>query len=371
MEQRLLWILLGKRLSGHISADEQATLEKLIKSGGKDISFLIEFLEDQWKKDIRKPVEDGSHAEAQWDLLAARLRETPETMTPSKILSRRKRRIGRWYKIAACVAILVAAGIFLLKRQATQGVYGMHEIAVGNGERKYLTLPDGTEVWLNAGSRLSYQGTLLNKRDVRLEGEAFFKVISDASTPFTVRAKNITVKVLGTNFNVKAYRDDSDIQTTLISGKIQVLLNNDPEKKVLLSPHEKLTVVSAGRRTVASTSTHQDMPGSTESVPVIPQANRLSYQVQTLPLNPADTTYFTETAWVRNELAFAGQPFSEVAKEMERRYNVKIIFEQQGLKQVKMSGVFDKESIQEALDVLRLITRFRYRIENDAIYLYK
>jgi ferric-dicitrate binding protein FerR (iron transport regulator) len=346
-------------------------LEALIRDGGKDISYLIELLEEQWHKRSAAPPGEDARATREWTRLVERMDDTgQEDFAASHAPgSGRRIRLKRWYWAAACIAVLLGAGCWfraaLSKRPSTTAV---HEIIVENGARRQVRLPDGTSVWLNGGSRLWYRGALgPSNRTVWLEGEAFFRVVSDASTPFTVRAKNITVRVLGTNFNVKAYRNDPDIETTLISGKVQVLLNNDPEKKVILSPHEKLTVMSD---TPMATRIKKgaDSPVA-NALAVIPRANALQYQVQVLPLNASDSTYFTETAWVRNELAFAGQPFSEVARQMERRYNVHIVFGDDGLKNVLMSGVFDKETVVEALDVLKLITRFSYRIENDSIYL--
>lgn len=370
MEKRNLWILLGKQLSGEITRSERSSLEKLIREGGKDISYLIEFLEEEWKKESLHQATDGAKAEEQWNRLTTRLGEISEDGNEPGGTSYhpRGRLLKPWYKMAACLVVLLCAAFYIRTRFVTRTSTDMHVVVVENGTRKQVDLPDGTHVWLNSGSRLWYQGTLgADNRTVWLEGEAFFKVVSDASTPFTVRARNITVRVLGTNFNVKAYKDDPDIETTLISGKVQVLLNNDPEKKVLLSPHEKLTVMFDSHVTSRVKAT-EDRP-MVKDLPVIPKANALKYQVQTLPLNTADSTYFTETAWVRNELAFSYQPFSTVAKEMERRYNVHIYFRSDSLKTVLMSGVFDKETIVEALNVLKLITRFNYRIEKDSIYL--
>lgn len=370
MEKENLWILLGKKLSGEITPNERRLLEALIKDGGEDISYLIELLEEQWhKRPAARPADDATAAR-EWTSLLGRLVDTNQEGPAASHVPGRGRRIRPrlWYGVAACIAVLLGAGFCFRAALSKRPSTAVHEIIVENGTRKQVSLPDGTSVWLNGGSKLWYRGVLgPSNRTVWLEGEAFFKVVSDASTPFTVRAKNITVRVLGTNFNVKAYRNDPDIETTLISGKVQVLLNNDPEKKVILSPHEKLTVMS-DTPMVARIKKAADSPAA-KALAVIPRANALQYQVQVLPLNASDSTYFTETAWVRNELAFAGQPFSEVARQMERRYNVHIVFRDDGLKNVLMSGVFDKETVVEALDVLKLITRFNYRIENDSIYL--
>jgi ferric-dicitrate binding protein FerR (iron transport regulator) len=369
MEKRNLWILLGKQLSGEITAKEKVALQKLIGDQEQDMSYLIEFMEEDWKKGGKAGSKEGPELNERWDRLREQLfRDQQKGREDRLSLPVAHRRGGLPYKIAACLVVLVAAYYFL--RQGTSHPAGSrHEIVVENGAKKHLILPDGTSVWLNAGSTLSYDGGFGKvNRDVWLEGEAYFKVVDDASAPFRVKTHDVTIKVLGTTFNVKAYSGDPDIQTTLISGKVQVLLNDDPEKKILLSPHEKLTVMSDKHSLVK---TSLDGKKAARKLPVIPTANALKYQVQVLPLNPVDSTYFTETAWVNNQLAFVYQPFEEVAKKMERRYNVHIFFRDTSLKNVVMSGVFDKENISQALQVLRLITRFDYKIEGDSIYLYK
>ncbi|MGH2643728.1 MAG: FecR family protein, partial [Chitinophagaceae bacterium] len=162
-----------------------------------------------------------------------------------------------------------------------------------------------------------------------------------------------------------------DIQTTLISGKVQVSLNDDPGKKIILTPHEKLTVMNEQHTTIKAIDSSA-VKATKNSLPaIVPEANELKYQVQTLPVNPVDSTFFIETAWVDNKLAFVYEPFSEVAKMMERRYNVHIIFENNDLKKVVMSGVFDKETVKQALQVLQMITSFNYKETGDSIYLYK
>jgi len=369
MENKDLWILLGKRLNGEITEQQRASLERLIHESDEDISYLIEFLEETWQKKTHRPFTEDQKVSDQWQKLSDRLGYISKDgeKLPKRFWRRNILILKSWYKIAGCLVVFLAVG-FYFRSRFNDSTMGKHEIIVAKGKVRQVQLPDGTSVWLNGGSRLWYKGRLgTRNREVWLEGEAFFKVTNDAAVPFTVNASSITVEVLGTNFNVKAYKGDPDIQTTLISGRIQVLLNNDPDKKVLLSPHEKLTVMSGGSVDVKSVD--QKESTGAKSLQSIPRVNALKYQVQVLPLNPTDSSYFTETAWVRNELAFVYQPFSEVAKQMERRYNVHIIFKDSSLAQVVMTGVFDKETVDEALDVLKMITRFSYTRINDSIYI--
>lgn len=377
MEEKNLWILLGKHLNGEVTEKERQELQKLIQKNRDNLSYLIEFLEDQWKPDPPiKGIPENALLNERWDHLSERiLNETYSENEQDEIISPKSysaRISPAWFKMAAAILLLMGGAYFLVQQLTPNHHLKQYEITAGSGVKKHIELPDGTGVWLNADSRLSYDNEFDSKnRAITIEGEAYFQVRKDAVIPFTVNAGGITIKVLGTVFNVSAYKNDPDIQTTLISGKVQVSINDDPGKRIVLTPHEKLTVMN-DQHTAIKTIDSSAVKTTKHSLPaIVPEANELKYQVQTLPVNPVDSTFFTETAWVDNKLAFVYEPFSEVAKMMERRYNIHIIFKNNDLKKVVMSGVFDKETVKQAMQVLQMITPFNYKETGDSIYLYK
>jgi len=226
--------------------------------------------------------------------------------------------------------------------------YANKVLEVGYGGRSKLVLGDGTTVWLNAGSRLIYPDVFTgDRREVTLEGEGFFDVAKHVSMPFLVHAGKITVKVLGTQFDIKAYKEDAELSTTLISGKIQVTLDGDPDKKVILKPHEMLTVVNS----------HVETADAARGAAT---GKALHYLVQGLPEDGNDS--LPETAWVDNRLVVSDITFEELARTLERRYDVRIDFEDERLRSEHLSGVFEKETIQQVLDILQLTTKFKYSI---------
>jgi ferric-dicitrate binding protein FerR (iron transport regulator) len=225
-------------------------------------------------------------------------------------------------------------------------------------------LSDGTKVWLNAGSKLTYPNVFPgDRREVKLEGEAYFEVAKASKAPFSVHAGKITVGVLGTSFNVKAYNGDKDIETTLITGKVQVTMDNEPEKLILLSPHEKLTIVNEAE------SEREKKGAGTQAPEPKKTYNALRYQVQLLPQSIDNG--FVETAWVNNKLVINDESFETVAHMLERKYDVSIRFGDERLKEEHISGVFEKESIDEVLQILKMTTGFKYRIDGKTIYLSK
>ena len=141
-----------------------------------------------------------------------------------------------WY-VAATVIVLVGLtflfdihSLFFPVSQSSQNL----EVIVPKGQRSQVLLPDGTKVWLNAGTIFKYPSSFLkNSREVYLEGEAFFSVTHNKSLPFLVHIKdNLTIKVLGTEFNVKCYNEDRNVETTLIKGSV-VFTQRDDNNKIL------------------------------------------------------------------------------------------------------------------------------------------
>jgi transmembrane sensor len=228
------------------------------------------------------------------------------------------------------------------------------KIHVPFGQITQLTLADGTKVKLNAGSDFTYPVNFNGaKREVSLDGEGFFEVSKNAHKPFFVHTSGITVKVLGTVFNVKAYGSDAKIEATLLEGKIEVAFAGDREKKVLLTPHEKLTV----NKVVAA---QLSIPKSTE-------ASQIKYEVATLP--ETDDNVYAENAWIDKRIMFTNTNFEEVALAMERKYDVKIVFEDKTLGKEQISGALENESLDKALGILKQIIPLQSRVDNKTIFL--
>jgi transmembrane sensor len=264
-----------------------------------------------------------------------------------------------WRWVAAAILILgLCGGAFYTLRYRTSDQASatvMHEVRVPYGTTQKLIMADGTTVRLNAGSTFIYPEQFSKStRDVTLTGEGFFEVTKNPKKPFLVHTNKLIVKVLGTVFNVKAYNDDKTIETTLLKGKVQVQLNNNPEKTIILLPNEKLMV------------TNNESQARFKSKDNIP---KVEYQVTSLPQVKPDE--IKETAWIDNKILFTNELFEDVAKQIERKYNVQVIFEDPALKTEQISGLLDKEPLQEAMQIIELTTPFKFRMEGKNIYLAK
>ena len=370
MENSRIIGLMAKKLGKSASAAELEELDRLLEEY-PSYSHLAEIVQSLkgGREHFEKTVPAQELTDTGWKHLADRLSseedpaglgapvmpEDPAQREPRQLGSH-KIKIWRWTAAAAAL-VLISAGALWYDNGNKPAPHQDKSLDVSYGAQKTLILSDGTRIWLNAGSHLVYPERFSGStREVTLEGEAFFDVAPRPSVPFLVHAGKITVKVLGTRFDVKAYRADANITTTLISGKVQVTLDNDPERNVTLVPHEKLVVANAEAET----------PPLKEG----PSRNELRYQVRYLLGNDKDSS-LAETAWLDNKLVFSDDLFQEVARQLERKYNVEIGFANEGLKEEHLSGVFDKETLQQVLDILRMTTRFDYRMEGKKIVLVK
>ena len=232
-----------------------------------------------------------------------------------------------------------------------------NEVVAKRGTKTKIILPDGSQVWLNSDSKLSY-GARFNDtiREVSLEGEAYFDVIKDKNRPFVVMTNDLNIRVLGTTFNIKSYAQDATIETTLIRGMIEVRKNNEPAtKKIVLTPNEKLVYNKLEALLVRPNNEQNTIAKKLESL-----------SITTLSKNIPDSSR-VETAWIYGRLVFDGDSFVTLAEKMERWYNIKITIQNQSISNSRFSGVFEKENVEEAFKALQLITMFKYDIHDNEI----
>lgn len=288
-----------------------------------------------------------------WSRLQAQLNDNVITMAP------RRRFLQTWMgKAAVWGGIILVAGTawFMYDQQTSDhsnNIANVQQLSAADGQPVKKTLPDGTVVWLNARSNVRYEDDRnLHTRNVYLQGEAYFQVKQDPEHPFIVHAGNISVRALGTEFNVTAYPDENRLETTLISGKVQVTMNEKPDQKIILAPHEKLTVIN------------KEVNQNT----AVQNGKDISFQVEPVT-SLASVNAVPEVAWLQDKLSFQNEVFYKLARKIERRYDVVMVFRDSTLKYESLTGTFENENIRKALHLLQLTTPFRYRIKGDSVFL--
>ena len=239
-----------------------------------------------------------------------------------------------WYSPLFRVAAILlpftfAFSIYFLQSRDLE----MIEVATLTGEQKEITLPDGSVVWMNACSKISYPEKFKSDlREVQLSGEALFTVTKDKGKRFVVTAKEMSVEVLGTQFNVKSYPEDDMTSTTLMSGKVEVKLEN---KEYLLAPNQELVYNRTTNR-----STVQDASDNT-------------------------------LLWREGIIMFSEITLPEIIQILERQYSVKFQYTASDFSVDNYSVKFsNSDSIEHIMGVMQdLVGRFSYRIENNVITL--
>lgn len=268
------------------------------------------------------------------------------------------------FKYAALLitAFIISALIFQSGEKETfitEYNENINELSVPKGSKTSLILSDGTEIWLNAESKLKYPAKFNNgNREVYIEGEGYFNVEADVTHPFIVHTSDIKIKVLGTKFNIKCYPDDDHIETTLISGS---LLIEEIEAKSLLE-NNSLQL---------KPNDHAVFFKKTEKLSLINKITRKEKPIRS-NINIEEIKNTGElVSWKENKLVFKRAKFSNVVKEFERWYNVHINLEFDEMKDYTYSGTFEDETIEQALEALRITTPFEYRITKNRITILK
>jgi transmembrane sensor len=230
-----------------------------------------------------------------------------------------------WVKVAAVAAILVlgllTGGILTWYLADIRTPGGQLVFETPRGEKSLVRLPDGSQVWLNASSRLVYHAFSKKHREVELNGEAFFRVTKNEQAPFVVKTGDLAVEVLGTEFNVMAYDDFGRREITLVSGQIQV---SRGEEQVLLRPGQALSL----------------------------KDNQFSIREVNASL---------ASGWVDNKFIFQNVPFSELIRRLENWYDVDIEIDPREIEDINFTGTFkNEETIWQVLDAIRVYTPITY-----------
>ncbi len=288
----------------------------------------------------------------------------PDVSDNRNLFSRNKQNLKPLLRIAAIFLLAFVTGgtlsFFLFNNDEQHLTVAYNEIIAPLGARSEVILPDGSTVWLNAGSKIRYQDAFNKKnRDIFLEGEAYFKVVKNGHLPFNVKTANINVVALGTEFNVKAYNDEDVIETTLIEGKVSISHNENILKKsdiILLEPNQTAVYVKENRKL-----TVKDINTIRESKPEVIKLKKSTVYV-TAAINPAPIV-----SWKNNKLIFKGEELSDLLVKLERKYNVTFVYESDDIKEFRFTGTLEDETLTQVLDFIKLSAPIDYELEGKTV----
>lgn len=246
----------------------------------------------------------------------------------------RTSRIINSVKIAAIVVISLGLGwvgryLYTQETFLPQSVE-MKSVEAAKGQLKEIFMPDGTHVWLNSDSELSFPNRFnSNIRKVKLSGEAYFEVTANEDKPFFVQTKNHTVKVVGTRFNICEYPENNIIETTLEEGKVKIITGNIVRDL---------------------------LPGEQSS---------FNTETSKVRISKADLDIYTN--WKDGRYEFRNEPINKIFQIIERWWDVKIDYPEK-LKEERISGVLRRHKpLEQHLELIEQLLPIRYEINADEI----
>jgi ferric-dicitrate binding protein FerR (iron transport regulator) len=258
-----------------------------------------------------------------------------------------------------------------VNRKPDTGSLAYNQIITTKGQKSQIILSDGTKVWLNSETTLKYPSPFNNvKREVFLEGEAFFEVQKkDNKIPFIVKTSEIDIKVLGTRFNVMAYSDEETIETTLVEGSVCIIRKNIKPayaQEIFLKPNQKATLLKKGSQVILS-EIETEKPTLIKSTKTIqPISPTEKEQIFISPKVDIEL----HTAWKNDRLIFQSETFENICYRLERWFDVKIHIQNEELKNYRYTGKFlHKETINQVLEILNLTTPINYTFKQNDLYI--
>lgn len=318
--------LLDRYYRGETSADEEAMLRSAIRNGEIEEDSLEKYYRNKW--------------DAAGDSMDEQLQKRLYDKVKAQTVVNRKRIcfypvFARVFSYVACLIL----GVFCtwsIMQHCQEDLSKSYSVITEKGQKTTVILPDGTTVWLNSASCLSYDMTYAHSdRNVILEGEAYFEVAKDDKRPFTVQTDDYKVTALGTTFNVSAYKEDSMSVTTLVEGRIQV-------------QSDRIDTQLDGEQAISY--------------------NRQSGEF----VKKNISTAYASGLWRDNELVVgAGTTLEQLTVILERNYNIQFEFLDEMIKNYKFEGIIKNCQLSNVLELVCLTAPVEYSIRSNKVVLNK
>jgi ferric-dicitrate binding protein FerR (iron transport regulator) len=362
MNEERFWLLVSQQLAGEATPEELEELNAYLHQHPEK-GLQVEIVRNMWKKEQHIAGAQSKNFNKHLQRLSSHLSQPVmqyETETePVEEILPPPRRLYRWLlpAISAAAAVVIFFLVFMPRHEKQQLAVKPspgNTVTTKPGSKSQITLPDGTQVWINADSKITYDQHFPGKyREVHLTGEAYFDVMRDTTRPFIIHTRSIDVRVLGTSFNVRSYPNEKTTETALIHGTVEVTLHKNPAQKIILKPNEKLVVNNEDTA---------DLKENKKDAVVEP-----TLTLGKIRYNKNDSSSSVETMWVSNKLAFENETFEKMATEMERWYNVSFYIKNEQIKNLHFRAVFENKSLAEVLEALSYSSKFHYEIKDGKV----
>jgi transmembrane sensor len=353
-------LLIGKYLSGNATPNEVKEFLHWLEGSSQNREYYAQS-QMLWLNSENIPQGENQN---RWEQLQLKMQEREaKNLEKEMIILDSRKKINRFIRIAATILFLLGVSniFFFMNRSKSASDFAQSILEVPYGSRSTFTLPDGTKLWVNSGSKLTYNnGYGKSNRDIDLTGEAYFDVTKNRKLPFIVHALNLKIKALGTSFNVKAYPDERKVETTLVHGLVEIEKAGS-KSPFLLRPSQKITI------------SEEEVPG-----PIAQNENKelLQKKRNVSSIDTGSTVILTkeidtnkETSWKEGKLIFDREPLSSLTVKLERRYDVHFSFENEKLREYKYTGTFGDLSLEQIMEAMRFSSPLDFVIKEKNVFL--
>jgi transmembrane sensor len=233
------------------------------------------------------------------------------------------------------------------------------EIKVPLGAISEIILPDSSQVMLNAGSTIRFRSDYnSNNRDIQLQGEGYFKVAKNENLPLIVNTGNLKIKAVGTEFNVKAYPDEGIIETTLVSGIVEISKEGQDNVQFDLKPNQKAIYLNKSDLIT--------IDAIKELEPLAVELTKTKDKDMLVsPIVDVDQV----VAWTQSRLIIKGENLSDLCAKLQRKYDVNIVFSNDDIKKYRFSGTLENETLEQVLQAIKLNSPIDYIINGRNVLL--
>lgn len=323
--------LLAKYFSNQCSPEEVLQIETWINSSSEN-KKQFEKIKSNWDEfDIVPRMLYIPSQNLMWSKIEQKIKTAPEV-----IFTHTRSFVLKAISVAAIISFTLGLGATLIYSEYKKPSFNIpsqkYTVKAPSGQKSQLTLPDGTNVWLNSGAEISYYSDFnFNNRKVELTGEAYFDVTKSDHKHFTVKADQIDVVVLGTKFNVKSVLEDPNIKITLLEGSVDIYSNIDKQILTNLQPNQKVEI----------------------------QKDGLAFKV-------LQHDAHIDCLWTQNQLYFNNTPVNELWSTLENWYGINMTIVNANPKQTYRFKL-KTESLLELLQLINKLTPIQWDINGEDV----
>ena len=311
--------LITRYFAGETGEEELRLLSDWLAASPVNEEFFRQY-HKTWLLVEKQKVSQSIDIDKEWSDIQSKINSLPETSEPPKVVSlnteshKRRTSFFTLQRVAAVAIILVSTFLLYFYFSKPSEI-----VVTAQAENIEQLLPDGSVVSLHAGSQLTYPEKFTSKtRNVKLKGEAYFKVTHDGSKPFIVASGDARVEVLGTEFNVNTSSTEGNMEVVLTTGKVSVYYTEKPSENVLLLPGEKAELITDQKFIRKETNT--------------------------------DPNYM---AWKTRVLVFDNESLAQVVKTLRSVYQTPVILKDDQLAGCRVTASFNDQSLESVLEVLK------------------